>query len=165
MRGGSAVADSSTGPSSRNENGFCSPPVRNSRIAISAMSKANSQAARSGSIRCVTRKRTRSATLSQAGERDHGQAGPDRQLEIEPEIDHQHRRGLADHRDPAQPHQRVEAHIAPRPAGVFVQLDRHGGVLPVRALRSSVVDCPANRQTARACIGEGLRQGGQQRHI
>src|SRR5215212_11286578 len=49
--GGNAVADSSTGPSSRNENGFCRPPVRNSRIATSAMSKAKSQAARSGSSR------------------------------------------------------------------------------------------------------------------
>jgi hypothetical protein len=66
MRGGNAVAESKTGPSSRNENGFCSPPVRNKRIAISAMSNARSHAARSGSIRCVTRKRTRSATLSQA---------------------------------------------------------------------------------------------------
>ena len=66
MRGGSAVADSSTGPSSRNANGFCNPPVRKSSTAISAMSKANSQAARSGSSRWVARKRTRSATLSQA---------------------------------------------------------------------------------------------------
>ncbi len=66
MRGGSEVAESSTGPSSRNENGFCNPPVRNRSTPISAMSKANSQAARSGGSRCVTEKRTRSATLSQA---------------------------------------------------------------------------------------------------
>ena len=43
-RGGSAVADSSTGPRNRNANGFCSPPVRNSSTASSAMSKASSQA-------------------------------------------------------------------------------------------------------------------------
>ena len=66
MRGGSAGADSSTGPSSRNANGFCSPPVKYSSTASSAMSKASSHAARSGSSRCVIGKRTRSATLSQA---------------------------------------------------------------------------------------------------
>ena len=66
MRGGSAVADSSTGARNRKANGFCRPPVRNSSTASSAMSKASSQAARSGSSRCVRLKRTRSATLSQA---------------------------------------------------------------------------------------------------
>src|SRR5580692_2123620 len=48
------------------ENPFASPPVRNRRIANSAMSKASSQAARSGSTRRVMRKRSRKATLSQA---------------------------------------------------------------------------------------------------
>ena len=47
-------------------------------------------------------------------QRDDGEAGPDRQIEFEAEIDHQHRGGLADHRQPAQPHQRVEAHVAAR---------------------------------------------------
>src|SRR5262249_54678166 len=76
---------------------------------------------------------------------DHRQAGPDRQLEVEPVVDDQDRGGLADHRDPAQPHQRIEAHIAPRPSGVFMQLDRHAGTLPVRGVSSTVVDCPAPR--------------------
>ena len=66
MRGGSAVAEISTGPRNRNANGFCSPPVKNSSTASSAMSKASSHAARSGSSRCVIGKRMRSATLSQA---------------------------------------------------------------------------------------------------
>ena len=67
MRGGSAVADSSTGPSKRNENGFCSPPVRNSRIAISATSKRKQpgRPIRLDALRDM-RKRTRSATFSQA---------------------------------------------------------------------------------------------------
>ena len=66
MRGGSAVADSSTGARNRNANGFSSPPVRKSSTASSAMSKASSHAARSGSSRWVRLKRSRSATLSQA---------------------------------------------------------------------------------------------------
>ena len=47
-------------------------------------------------------------------QRDHREAGADRQLEIEPVIDDQHRGGLADDREPAQPHQRVETHVAAR---------------------------------------------------
>ena len=46
-------------------------------------------------------------------QRDHREAGPDRQREIEAVVDHQHGRGLADDREPAQPQQRVEAHVAP----------------------------------------------------
>ena len=56
------------------------------------------------------------------------------ELEVEPEIDDQHGGGLAEHRDPAQPHQCVEAYIAPRPAGVLVQLDRHWRTLPLCTL-------------------------------
>ena len=37
-----------------------------------------------------------------------------RQVEIESIINHQHGGGLTDDREPAQPHQRVEAHIAAR---------------------------------------------------
>jgi hypothetical protein len=66
MRGGSAVADSSTGARNRNANGFSRPPVRNSSTASSAMSKAKSQAARSGSSLCVRLNRTRNATFNQA---------------------------------------------------------------------------------------------------
>ena len=47
-------------------------------------------------------------------QRDHREAGPDRQRKIEPEIDHQHGGGLADDGEPTQPYQRVEAHIAAR---------------------------------------------------
>ncbi len=65
-RGVSAVAEISTGPRNRIANGFCKPPVKNSSTASSATSNASSQAARSGSSRCVSGKRTRSATLSQA---------------------------------------------------------------------------------------------------
>ena len=65
-RGGSAVADNSTGARNKKANGFCKPPVRNKSTASSAISKAKSQAARSGSSRCVMWKRRRSAILSQA---------------------------------------------------------------------------------------------------
>ena len=66
MRGGSAVAEISTGPRNRIANGFSSPPVKNSSTASSAMSKASSHAARSGSSRCAIGKRIRNAMLSQA---------------------------------------------------------------------------------------------------
>ena len=49
MRGGSAVAEIRTGPRNRNAKGFCSPPVKNNSTASSAVSKASSHAARSGS--------------------------------------------------------------------------------------------------------------------
>ena len=42
---GSAVAEISTGARNRNENGFCSPPVKNSRPASSTMLSASSAAA------------------------------------------------------------------------------------------------------------------------
>ena len=113
-RGGNAVADSSTGARNRKANGFCSPPVRNNSTASSAMSKASSQAARSGSSRCVHVEAQAQRDVEPGRQRDHRQAGPDRQVEIEPEIDHQHRGGLADDGEPAQPHQRVEAHVAAR---------------------------------------------------
>jgi hypothetical protein len=45
-------------------------------------------------------------------QRDDGEAGPDRQREIEPVIDHQHGGRLADNGEPAQPDEGVEPHIA-----------------------------------------------------
>ena len=93
------------------------------------MSKARSQAARSGSSRCADAKAHPQRDVEPGRERDHRQAGPDRQLEIEPEIDHQDGGGLADHREPAQPHQRVEAHVAPRRQSLLVELDGHGSNL------------------------------------
>ena len=171
MRGGSAVAESSTGPRNRNENGFCSPPVKNSSTASSAMSNASSQAARSGSSRCVAGKRTRSADIEPGGERDDRQAGPDRQLEVEPDIDHQHRGGLADHREPAQPHQRVEAHAAPgRRASIGVRVEpwrksspsaavlnrgvNRGRIVPSRARTRRLSAAP---HSARACALRATR--------
>jgi len=44
---GNAVAEISTGARKRSENGFCNPPVRNSRAASCTMSKASSRAAES----------------------------------------------------------------------------------------------------------------------
>lgn len=77
MRGGKAVAEISTGPRNRNANGFSRPPVRNSSTASSAISNAKSQAARWGSRRCISGKRMRNATLSQAA-----RAITDRQAQI-----------------------------------------------------------------------------------
>ena len=125
IRGGSAVAEISTGPRNRNANGFCSPPVRNSSTASSAMSKARSQAARSGSSRCVIAEAHAQRDIEPGRQRDHREAGPDRQLEVEPEIHHQHGGGLADHREPAQPHQRIETHAAPGPVGLLGGLLGH----------------------------------------
>jgi len=47
-------------------------------------------------------------------QRDRGKAGIDRQLEVEPVIDSQHRGGLPDDGKPAQPNERIEAHVAAR---------------------------------------------------
>ena len=66
MRAGSAVADSSTGPAKKNENGLSSPPVRYIRTASCPISKASSHAARLGSSRRACWNRMRSAIFSQA---------------------------------------------------------------------------------------------------
>src|SRR6516165_1589993 len=58
-------------------------------------------------------------------ERDHRQAGPDRQFVIKPEIDHQHGGGLPDHREPAQPNQRIETYATPGAVGFFRRLVGH----------------------------------------
>src|SRR5215510_14572961 len=55
---------------------------------------------------------------------DRGEAGIDRQLEIEPVVNHDHRGRLTDDGEPAQPDQRVEAHV---PQRVLLGKDgRHG---------------------------------------
>ena len=71
-------------------------------------------AARRGRARAAAvRNAMRSATLSQAES-----AITDRQAataaRTRAEVDDQHRDRLADHREPAQPHQRVQAHVAAR---------------------------------------------------
>jgi hypothetical protein len=73
------------------------------------------------------------------GERDHRQAGIERQREIEREMHHQHGDGLADDRDPAQPHQRVDADVA---AGLqrLSEILGHGMNVTVRMGASSAVD-------------------------
>ena len=53
IRVGSAVAEISTGPRNRNENGFSSPPVRYSNPASSAMFSASNAAAKRGARRCI----------------------------------------------------------------------------------------------------------------
>ena len=60
----------------------------------------------------VPESRTRSAILSDGRKRDHAEAGPERNIEFEPEMHHQHGRELAENGEPAQPHQRIEPHIA-----------------------------------------------------
>ncbi len=89
------------------------------------------------------RKANAQRDVEPGGERDHRQAGPDLQLEIEPEIDHQHGGGLADHREPAQPHQRVEAHAAPGPVGFHDGLVGHSRNLRLRRASSNVAECRA----------------------
>ena len=43
-------------------------------------------------------------------QRDDAEAGPDRQIELETEINREHGSGLADDGQPAQPHQCIEPH-------------------------------------------------------
>ncbi len=60
-------------------------------------------------------------------QRDDGETAIDRQVEFEAEIDDQNGRGLGDDRQPAQPHQRVEPHVAARHRKP-VEADRWHGV-------------------------------------
>ena len=53
IRGGSEVAEISTGARKRKAKGFCRPPVRNRRKASCTTSKARKRAARAGSTRSV----------------------------------------------------------------------------------------------------------------
>ena len=112
MRGGSAVAEISTGPRNRNANGFSQPAGEEQQhrelgdvegeqpcgaLGLEPLRQAEAQAQRD---------------IEPRRERDHREAGPDRQREVEPVMDHQHRGRLPDDREPAQPHQRVEPHVA-----------------------------------------------------
>ena len=84
-------------------------------------------------------------------QRDHREAGPDRQLVVEPEIHHQHGGGLADHREPAQPHQRIETHAAPGPVGLLGGLLGH---VPQCTLSANVLN-----RDGRSPIAGGKRPG------
>src|SRR6266516_6580945 len=81
--------------------------------------------------------------IEPGGERDHREAGPDRQLIIEPEIDHQHGGGLPDHRQPAQPNQRIEAYAAPSAMGFLGRLLGHGDNVRYRRACSTAAAAPA----------------------
>src|SRR5262249_45252029 len=89
--------------------------------------------------------------IEPGGERDHRQAGPDRQLVVEPEIDHQHGGGLPDHRQPAQPNQRIEAYAAPGPVGFLGRLVGHAHNVRFRPA------CSTWAATGRAGSGVFLR--------
>ena len=72
--------------------------------------------------------------------RDEHEAGPERQLEAQPEMHARHRHALADDGEPAQAHQRVETQ-APRASGQAVGFDGvHGEIGSVPgAVRTGVV--------------------------
>ena len=95
----------------------------------------------------------RSATLSQADKRDHRKAGPERQLEIEPVMHHQHGRGLADDREPAQPHQRVEPHVAAAACRRLVE--EHRACVHVRLDAASLMRATRANAPAAAAIVSG----------
>ena len=50
--------------------------------------------------------------VEQRRKRDDGEAGPDRNLEFEAEMHHQHGGELAENREPTQANQRIQPHIA-----------------------------------------------------
>ena len=50
--------------------------------------------------------------VEQRRQRDHRKAGPDRNIEFEAEMHDEDGRDLAENGEPAQPHQRVEPHVA-----------------------------------------------------
>ena len=49
--------------------------------------------------------------VQKRGKRNDGHAGPDRHFEFEAEMHHQNGRELAEHREPAQPDQRIQPYI------------------------------------------------------
>ena len=175
MRGGRPVADSSTGP------------IRQERERILQSAGEEQQHRKLGDVegeqpgRAVGleplrhRKAHAQRHVEPGRQRDHRQAGPDRQLVVEPDIDHQHGGGLADHREPAQPHQRVEAHAASvrRMSRVAwsVMAAMYAFVQPAQL-------CPIDRDNAahcrgayeapsigRASSGTGLAHGRAARHM
>src|SRR5262249_3336482 len=85
------------------------------------------------------------------GERDHREAGPDRQLVIEPEINHQHGGGLPDHRQPAQPNQRIEAYAAPGPVGFLDRLVGHADNVRFRRACSTAAAAPGGSGGTLGC--------------
>ncbi len=81
--------------------------------------------------------------IEPGGERDHRKAGPDRQFVIEPEINDQHGGGLPDHRQPAQPNQRIETYAASGPMGFLGRLLGHGDNVRFRRACSTTAVAPA----------------------
>jgi hypothetical protein len=118
MRGGSAVAEISISPAKQERKRVLQAAGEEQEHRELGDVEASSQAARSGSSRCIAGKRMRSAIFSQAS------AITARQVRSaarnEPVIDHEHGGGLADRR--AQPHQRIETHAAP--GGVDFEMGR-----------------------------------------
>ena len=109
---GSAVAEISTGPENRKENGILQAAGEEQEDGEPAMSSASSQAARSGSSRLVMPKRSRSTTLSQAERAMTARQAQNGTSKSRPYMDDQHRCDLADDREPAQAHKGIEAHAA-----------------------------------------------------
>src|SRR5262249_6304345 len=77
-----------------------------------------------------------------------------RQLVIESEIDHQHGGGLPDHRQPAQPNQRIEAYAAPGAVGFLGRLIGHADNVRFRRACSTMAALPASgaRSLAADCL-------------
>src|SRR4051794_33270383 len=86
--------------------------------------------------------------------RDHREAAPDRQLVVEAEIHHQDGGGLADDRQPAQPHQCIEAHAAPGPVGFLGGLVVHAVTVDFRRGASTVAECPRAAASGRQVQGD-----------
>ena len=80
MRGGSEVAESSTGPSNRNENGFCRPPVRNSSTADLGDVEGEQPGGAVGRQPLGRAEAHAQRHVEPGGERDHREAGIERQL-------------------------------------------------------------------------------------
>ena len=117
-RTGSAVAEIRTGARNRNENGFCSPPVKYS----SAGQLDDVEREQGGGIdRLQPLHRVEGDLQRQIEQRrqaDDDEAGHDRQVEFEALHHDEDRRELAQHGEPAQPQDGVQADMALRMAEV-----------------------------------------------
>ncbi len=112
MRGGSAVAEISTGPKQQERERIfqAAGEIEQRREFGDVEAEQPCGAVRLEPLRLMKAHAQRH--IEQRRERDDGEARPDRHLEFEAEMHHQNGRELADHGKPAQPDQSIQPHVS-----------------------------------------------------
>ena len=117
-RVGNAVAEISTGARNRNENGFCKPPVKNSRRGelCDVQREQSSGIARLEPLHRI--EGDLQSKVEQCRQPDDRHAGNDRNVEFESMRDDEDRRELPQRCEPAQPQDGIQPDIAARMAEI-----------------------------------------------